>query len=150
MLPNEPGRSKNLISTGQNAIVWRKKQNKTKLIGVTIPISTPGRKRHPDVISKARTWRGHNQKMAGGIRSCTGQAWWTGREWAIACPGRNYSIWKLWRPWPRERCNTSRPSTGSTWMCGVEGYWCLGGWGRRRSPSWKEKTWLCSLQVVSS
>lgn len=116
-----------------------KKEKKKRLIGVTISISTPGRKQQPNGISKARTWRGRNQKMAGGIRSCTAQAWWTRTGWAIACPGRNCSIWKLWRPWPQERCSTSRPSTGSTWMCGVEGCWCLGGWGRRRSPSWKEK-----------
>lgn len=118
----------------------------TKLIGVTIPISTPGRKRHPGGISKARTWTGHNQKMAGAIQSCTGRAWWTGRGWAVACPGRSYLIWKLWRPWPQERCNTSRPSTGSTWRCGVEGYWFLGGWGRRRSPSWKEKQGSAQFQ----
>lgn len=109
---------------------------KTKIIHtLTITIFMPERKLCPNKISKTRTWRGHNQKMEGGIRSCTGRAWLTRRGWARACPGRNYSIWKLWRLWPQERCNTSRPSTGSTWMCGVEGYWCLGGWEQRKSPS---------------
>lgn len=102
---------------------------------VTIFISTSERKLCPKQITKVRTWKGHNQKMVGGTRSCTGRAWWTGRGWARAFPGRSYSIWKLWRPWPQEHCNTSQPSTGSTWMYGAEGYWCLGGWERRRSPS---------------
>ena len=98
-------------------------------------ISTSERKLCPKGIAKVRTWRGHNQKMVGGTRSCTGRAWWTGRGWARAFPGRSYSIWKPWRPWPQEHCSTSQPSTGSTWMYGAEGYWCLGGWERRRSPS---------------
>lgn len=106
---------------------------------MTIPISTPERKLCPKEIAKARTWRGHSRKMVGGTRSCTGRAWWTGRGWATAFPDRRYSLWKIWRPSPQERCNTSQPSPGSTWMCGAEGYWCLGGWERRRSPSWKEK-----------
>lgn len=102
-------------------------------------MSKPERKLHPSGISKARTWRGHSRRRAAGRRSCRGRAWWTGRELAAACPGRSCSIWKPWRLWPRGRCSTSQPSTGSTWRCGAGGCWCLGGWERRRSPSWKGK-----------